>query len=105
MIEVYHRKHPTFLLFDERHYAEHRADWNADGYEKVATIARVPEGWDAPDEYAFYITNSIDCPWVDNPGVAPIGRQHRSTSVGDVLKMCDGELLICAPQGFDPLNP
>jgi hypothetical protein len=104
MIEVYHRKQPTFMFYTSEDMADHRAAWDADGYEKVATIEAVPAGWRDAEEYAFYITNSIDCPWVDNPGVAPIGRQHRSTSVGDVVKLSDGELLVCAPSGFQPLN-
>jgi len=105
MIEVYHRKNPNFMLYGEAAYDEHRLAWLTDGYEKVATIESVPEGND-PAEYAFYITNSIEKPWVDNEGVTPIGRSHRSTSVGDVVKTPDGILLICTPAGFKPLlNP
>jgi hypothetical protein len=106
MIEVYHRKQPTFELYNDINIAEHRQAWADGGYEKVATIETVPvcfKGQEREEEYAFYITNSIEHTWVENEGVTPIGGEHRSTSIGDVVKKHDGTLLICAPAGWQRL--
>lgn len=106
MIEVYHRKQPTFRLYDADDLAEHRQTWSAGGYERVAYVVK-PLGEKRTDEdYAFRVTNSIDSywgDWGDNEGVTPgpKARTYRSTSVGDVVRTSDGTLLICAPAGWE----
>jgi len=105
MIEVYHRKQPTFELYDDNDLAEHRQTWAAGGYERVAYVVK-PLGEKRDDEdYAFRVTNSIDSYWGDNEGVTPGPKAgtYRSTSVGDVVKGSDGTLLICAPAGWQRL--
>jgi hypothetical protein len=101
MIEVYHRKQPTFMMYDEDDITEHRQTWAAGGYELAAYVVK-PLGEKRTDEdYAFRVTNSIDSYWGDNMGVTPHGLPHRSTSVGDVVRTSDGTLLICAPAGWE----
>ena len=45
-------------------------------------------------EAAFELTNHIAGPWFENPGVTVIGEpNHRSTMVGDVIIMDNGDVL------------
>lgn len=51
---------------------------------------------------AFYLTNSIDDYWGNNPGVEEFNSKHRSTSVGDIMER-DGKWYVVAPIGFTEL--
>jgi len=107
MIEVWHRKNPTFLMDTTKSVEEHKAAWKAGDYEKVATIETkdVHPGWEEED-FAYRITNSIDSYWGANRSVIPVpnkGRNYRSTSVGDVVKRSDGTFLFCAVCGWQRL--
>jgi hypothetical protein len=105
MIEVYHRKQPTFMMYDTDAIAEHRQTWAAGGCELVAYVVKPLGEKRTDEEYAFRVTNSIDSYWGDNEGVTPGPKAgtYRSTSVGDVVKKSDGTLLICAPCGWEKL--
>jgi hypothetical protein len=48
---------------------------------------------------AFRLTQNIDEPWSENEHVIPIGKRHRSTSVGDVIRK-DDEYSIVMIVGF-----
>ena len=100
MTEIWHRKQPTFTLYTDKDIVEHRLAWLSEGYKKVATVDVIPEGY-TEEDYAYYVTNTIEHRWVDNKGVTPIGRDHRSTSVGDIIKCTDGKVLLCAPLGWE----
>jgi hypothetical protein len=108
MIEVWHRKKPTFMLFNSEDFAEHQAAWKSGEYELVATIEKTPPT-DTEEDYAFFITNSIEDSWTENAGVKPVKKNLRSTSMGDVVKRSDGTLLLCSAMGWqkilgDPIN-
>ena len=109
MIEVWHRKKPTFMLFSAEDFADHQAAWKSGEYELVATIEKEPPPNDTEEDYAFFITNTIEDSWTENVGVKPVRKQLRSTSMGDVVKRSDGTLLICSCMGWqkilgDPIN-
>lgn len=78
---------------------EHKpAHWPHADWKLVAEV----EG-DDPDT-AFGLTNHIDSPWTDNPGVTPIGgTRQRSTSVGDIVE-CKGKLFLCQFAGWEELT-
>jgi len=103
MIKVWHRRAPTF---DEDKGEATRA-WMAGGYECVATVTSPPTEWSGheEEEWAFFRTNSIDKLWTDNDGVAPVRREIRSTSVGDIVERSDGRLMLCAFAGWTEFRP
>jgi len=107
MIEVWHRKHPTFVAFAASGTDEHKAAWQSGDYEMVAEVECPPpqllEGI-AEEEYAFAITNNIDSLWTENEGVKAVRKDIRSTSTGDVVKRSDGTLLLCAAIGWVSLT-
>ena len=105
MIEVYHRKQPTFMLYDDDDLAEHRRAWAAKGYELAAYVVKPLGEKSADEDYAFRATNSIDSYWGDNEGVTPGPKAgtYRSTSVGDVVRTSDERFLVCAPAGWERL--
>ena len=51
-------------------------------------------------EVAFKLTNNIDRPWVENPGVTPMGTSRRSSSVGDMV-LVGNTKLKCKSSGWD----
>ena len=82
--------------------------------EEFAHVATV----DVPDSLhheVFRLTNSIDCGWWENDGVtahteASTFREFkgikgtRSTSVGDLILLSDGRILLCASVGWDDIT-
>lgn len=54
-------------------------------------------------EQAFCLTNHIDQPWQENPGITAEPGPHASTSVGDVV-VVDDEAYQCAPMGWTKLQ-
>lgn len=56
---------------------------------------------DAPQQ-AYDLTQHLERPWQENAGVR-LFIPSRSTSVGDVLQLENGRLLLVAPIGFEPL--
>lgn len=54
-------------------------------------------------EQAFRLTNHIDRPWEENPGITAEPGPHASTSVGDVV-VVDGEAYQCARMGWTKLE-
>ena len=52
----------------------------------------------------YRLTNTIDGPWVENPGVRATVRPCRSTSVGDVIVDPCGVAHGVAPVGFVALS-
>ena len=67
-------------------------------YTKVANV-------DTDDvDIAYELTNSIDTAWYETMRMTGAGKvfgtAHRSTSVGDILKVADGGLYIVGPIGF-----
>lgn len=80
--------------------AQENAQWPKD-YVHVATV----ESDDRED--AFVLTNSIDYGWWKNAGVTPHGdaaKGCRSTSVGDVVVLGNGEAWKCAGCGWDRIE-
>jgi hypothetical protein len=93
MISVYHADPPDFLY--GCHWGRDIDPWDGQtrNYVHVADV-------DVPDEHfevAFRLTNHILDNWELNPGVTPIFIKgafetgHRSTSVGDVIRLSSGE--------------
>ena len=89
-IHVYHN--PEFLAF----YQE--PDLQAVDLAHLYLAAIVAS--DDP-ETAYRLTQHVET-WYENPGVTTVVRS-RSTSVGDVLALPDGRLLVVASFGFEPL--
>lgn len=86
-IRVYHN--PDFLTF----YQAQTLDL---GRLYLAAIVATDE-----PETAYRLTQHVET-WYGNPGVTTVVRS-RSTSVGDVLALADGRLLLVASFGFEPL--
>ena len=90
-IRVYHN--PDFLTF----YQEPNP--HAIDLRRLYLAAIVAS--DEP-ESAYRLTQHAGSSWYDTPGVSTVVRS-RSTSVGDVLALADGRLLVVASFGFEPL--
>jgi hypothetical protein len=89
MVEVWHAQHPTFGIGPAPKWP--------DEFTKVAEVAT-----DSVEE-AWGLTNHVDRPWWDNPGVTLlVPKQARSSSVGDVL-VVDGRPFRCASVGWEAL--
>lgn len=92
MITVYHAKAPRFSVpegfrFDRREFT------------KVAEVAVKNR-----DE-AYYETQNIHQPWVENEVIAwHADGAQRSTSIGDVLVMTSGEAYVAVSFGFEPVE-
>jgi hypothetical protein len=68
----------------------------SDGYNHVANFSGEAKSEEAFLEDVFYNTNSIDHGWWENEGIelcgeAKVNGGARSTSVGDVVIVCQGE--------------
>ena len=82
--------------------------------EHVANVAAPHTDVDEALEYAFRYTNNVDGSWSMKIGadanddvtlIKPLyrGRGHRSTSVGDHMRV-DGQLYIVAGMGFQKVD-
>jgi hypothetical protein len=94
LMKVAHAKSPTFGLSAlEPTYPE--------DFVIVAEV-KVPEGQKPDPDWAFQQTNHINEDfWWENEGVTLIGLpNYRSTSVGDLVLMPDGEILRCESVGW-----
>jgi hypothetical protein len=82
-------------MFDAQKNAKFPGDYNL-----VATV----EGEDLTD--AFELTNTIENNWWKNTGVVAHfdGSGCRSTSVGDVVVMSTGDVMLCEPVGWKKLE-
>lgn len=90
MIKVYHGK--NFMNMSAGH-----AQWPED-YKLVATV-------DAPTrEMAFEMTNHVEKDWAKNDGVTAEPGLHRSSSVGDIMVLSNGEIHKVAPIGWTLIN-
>lgn len=69
-----------------------------DMYEHVATLEC--------DTLAqlFRLTNSIESAWFDNPEAGALKAPLRSTSVGDIVQMEDGNFLSCQTASWRELS-
>ena len=65
-----------------------------DAYTHVATV----DAWNLND--VFRLTNTIDWPWWENEAVDAIVENTRSTSVGDLYLLEDGDLILVRPCGI-----
>ena len=93
MIKVYHNADflDVAFMFDNKGWASKA---------QLTHVANV----DIPDEEcgdAFRLTNHIDSAWQDNPEVESLTDKPRSTSVGDVIELSDGRMMICRSIGWD----
>ncbi len=107
-VEVYHKKSFRELIKHPRDWegqhaaldAQKNAQWPKD-YDHVATV-------ECNDlEVAFELTNSIEYGWWVNKGVTTHGNAGggcRSTSVGDVVILDNGETWKCAGCGWDRIE-
>jgi hypothetical protein len=103
MITVYHN-------FKFMKYAI--ANYTTEGDKRIplgrVTITAVAHIKTDSLEEAYRLTNNIDVGWEQNEGVEAIGiaKNHRSTSVGDVLMDKDGAFFVVEPlSGFRRLTP
>ena len=91
MISVFHAKRPTFGFGPAGNFP--------DDFNHVAEV-------DLPDEAhaeVFRLTNHIDRPWWENAGVTLVA-QSRSTSVGDMIRLSDGRILLCKSFGWSEVT-
>ena len=96
-IKVYHTKNfslnANMTFLDEealKKYVPMR-----EHYKPVADV-NIPD-----EEYgdAFRLTNHIDRAWWENEEVV-LFEESRSTSVGDLIELSDGTLMVCASVGW-----
>ena len=78
-----------FLVFHlQGSWLNHRPSrFTTDNYTLVAVVeAPAPTDEIEGLDQVFTLTNNLDRPWMDNPGVWHLGAQHRrSTSVGAII--------------------
>jgi len=100
VIRVWHRVQPNFL----GDVNEATEAWGVPGsFELVAELENSGDKEWAEEDWAFYRTNSIDHPWTSHPDVKPVRRKLRSTSVGDVVQVSNGRLLLCMSAGWEEI--
>ena len=103
MITVYHNF--KFMKYALDNYTTERDERIPLGRVTVTAVAHVKT--DSLED-AYRLTNNIEVGWEQNEGVEVIGRakNHRSTSVGDVLMDKDGAFHVVEPlSGFRKLFP
>ncbi len=93
-IRVYHN--PDFLNYATTLIISNPAQVELNRLYLAAVVAT-----DDP-ETAYRQTQHLDQDWYDLPGVITVVRS-RSTSVGDVLALPEGRLLVVTSYGFEPL--
>lgn len=99
-IQVAHAKNPNFGFLREDH-----PDPNYPDDFFMVAVVEVPKGQDPDPDFAYQETNHIDKPWWENESVTLVGEpKHRSTSVGDVVTMPDGRVLMCNSTGWKELK-
>ena len=102
MITIYHNF--EFMKYALDNYTTER-DERTLGKVTVTAVAHVET--DSLEE-AYRLINNIEVGWEQNEGVKAIGRakNHRSTSVGDILMDKDGAFHVVEPlSGFRKLTP
>jgi hypothetical protein len=103
MITVYHNF--KFMKYALDNYTTERDERIPLGRVTITAVALIKT--DSLEE-AYRLTNNIDVGWEHNEGVEVIGiaKNHRSTSVGDVLMDKDGAFYVVEPlSGFRKLSP
>jgi hypothetical protein len=93
MIKVYHNADFLDVAFM----------FGNEGWASKAQLTHVANV-DIPDEQygdAFRLTNHIDRSWQENAEVEALTDRARSTSVGDVIELSDGRMMICRSVGWD----
>lgn len=73
-------------------------------YVKVAEVFLGNATVEANLEDVFRLTNHIDRDWTGNPEIQAEGKEHRSTSVGDIVVTDTGDKYICQPLGWEKLE-
>lgn len=73
-------------------------------YQQVAIVE--DQGCTQSDnlDFAFELTNHIDCSWTENEGVTALKNEVRSTSVGDIMITHLGKMFVVGPFGFTQIN-
>jgi len=96
MIKVYHTT--NWAINSNLHFAE-KGTYKPvkSNYKLVAEVVGNDLG------VAFQKTNHIDTAWWENDGVYKV-EESRSTSVGDLMEMEDGTLIMVAGIGFDEVE-
>ena len=90
--KVYHAVWPGF------HSGDNLFGQCPDGYQLVAEVET-----ESLDD-AFRLTNDVDGHWWLNAGVSARRIPCRSTSVGDVIVLPDGEPFVVLRCGFQPAD-
>jgi len=100
LMQVAHAKNPNFgYASPEAPDPKYPEDFT------VVAMVEVPDGQEPDPDLAFQLTNHIDKPWWENEGVTLVGApRHRSTSVGDLVVMPDGKILLCKTCGWVELK-
>jgi hypothetical protein len=96
MIKVYHTT--NWAINSNLHFAD-KGTYKPvkSNYKLVAEVVGNDLG------VAFQKTNHIDTAWWENDGVYKV-EESRSTSVGDLMEMEDGTLIMVAGIGFDDVE-
>ena len=96
MIKVYHTT--NWAINSNLHFAD-KGTYKPvkSNYKLVAEVVGNDLG------VAFQKTNHIDTAWWENDGVYKV-EESRSTSVGDLMEMEDGTLIMVAGIGFDEVE-
>ena len=103
MITIYHNF--KFMEYAIANYTTEKNERTPLGRITVTAVAHVET--DSLEE-AYRLINNIEVGWEQNEGVKAIGRakNHRSTSVGDILMDKDGAFHVVEPlSGFRRLTP
>lgn len=105
MVDIYHMKTDAKIAFD-RSAGTVIPDFDPDNYELVAVLEYevVKQNADATCMYGtldscFQMTNGIESHWSNNRGVWG-DSDARSTSIGDVIQMPDGQRYLVDDYGF-----
>jgi hypothetical protein len=89
-IEVYHNKR----------FLDHTFKWGRTHFPCTADLELAAVVDTTDKEKAWVLTNNIDHPWPENPGVTCKTTKPRSTSVGDAVKDAEGRWWLCCGVGW-----
>lgn len=96
---------PTIKVYHNSHFLDYRGDHNSliPPLHPIATVRVPPEATtEQALETAYRLTQHVDSSWWQQEAIL---LHARSTSVGDILEMEDGEMFVVESMGFRPYLP
>jgi len=96
LFKVFHADEPTFCVVEAR--CPEILEEFPNGFTHVANVEC------ADLEKVFYLTNHVDCSWLEHAEVEVLVETARSTSVGDIVVDSEGNIFLCMSSGWKNLT-